>query len=73
MKRDEKEWETSANSGSSSIVVDSGTGPGLKEAHSAYDVEAAGVLRAGDRAPDAPELVKVNFENQKSRQGSSSS
>jgi FAD binding domain len=54
----------------SSIVVDqntdSGTGPGAREAHSAYDVEAGGVLHAGDRAPDASGLVKVNFENQKS-------
>ena len=54
----------------SSIVVDqntdSGTGPSGREAHSAYDVEADGVLRAGDRAPDAPGLVKVNFDNQKS-------
>jgi hypothetical protein len=54
----------------SSIVIDqntdSGTGPGAREAHSAYDVEADGVLRAGDRAPDAPGLVKVNFDNQKS-------
>ena len=49
----------------SSIVVDqntdSGAGPGAREAHSAYDVEAGGPLRAGDRAPDAPGLV-----NQKS-------
>jgi hypothetical protein len=54
----------------SSIVVDqstdSGTGPGAREAHSAYDVEAGGPLRAGDRAPDAPGLVKVEFDNQKS-------
>ena len=54
----------------SSIVVDqstdSGTGPGAREAHSAYDVEAGGPLRAGDRAPDAPGLVKVNFDNRKS-------
>ena len=54
----------------SSIVVDqsteSSTGPGAKEAHSAYDVEAGGPLRAGDRAPDAPGLVKVNLDNQKS-------
>ena len=54
----------------SSIVVDQSTdsvmGPGGREAHSAYDVEANGVLRAGDRAPDAPGLVKVNFDNQKS-------
>ena len=54
----------------SSIVVDqstdSVTGPGGREAHLAYDVEANGVLRAGDRAPDAPGLVKVNFDNQKS-------
>ena len=54
----------------SSIVVDqntdSDTGPGGREAHSAYDVEAGGVLRAGDRAPDAPGLVKINFDNQKS-------
>ena len=54
----------------SSIVVDqntdSSTGPGGREAHSAYDVEAGGVLRAGDRAPDAPGLVKINFDNQKS-------
>jgi hypothetical protein len=54
----------------SSIVVDqnthSGTGPGAREVYSAYDVEAGGLLRAGDRAPDAPGLVKANFENQKS-------
>ena len=54
----------------SSIVVDqstdSVTGPGVREAHSAYDVEAGGLLRAGDRAPDAPGLVKVNFDNHKS-------
>ena len=54
----------------SSIVVDqstdSDTGPGAREAHSAYDVEAGGLLGAGDRAPDAPGLVKVNFDNQKS-------
>ena len=54
----------------SSIVVDqntdSGTGPSAREAHSAYDVEADGLLRAGDRAPDAPGLVKVKFDNQKS-------
>ena len=54
----------------SSIVVDqstdSGTGPGAREAHSVYDVEAGGPLRAGDRAPDAPGLIKVNFDNQKS-------
>ena len=54
----------------SSIVVDqstdSGAGPNAREAHSAYDVEAGGLLRAGDRAPDAPGLVKVNFDNQKS-------
>ena len=54
----------------SSIVVDqnpdSSTGPGGREAHSAYDVEAGGVLRAGDRAPDAPGLVKVSFDSQKS-------
>ena len=56
----------------SSIVVDqntdseSGTGPGAREAHSAYDVEAVGPLRAGDRAPDAPGLVKVSPDNQKS-------
>jgi hypothetical protein len=53
-----------------SIVVDqntdSGKGPGAREAHSAYDIEADGVLQAGDCAPDAPGLVKVNFENQKS-------
>ena len=53
----------------SSIVVDqstdSDTGPGAREAHSAYDVEDGGLLRAGDRAPDAPGLVKVNFDNQK--------
>ena len=52
----------------SSIVVDqstdSDTMPGGREAHSAYDVETGGLLRAGDRAPDAPGLVKVNFENQ---------
>ena len=52
----------------SSIVVDqstdSGTGPGAREAHSAYDIEAGGILRAGDRAPDASGLVKV--DNQKS-------
>ena len=54
----------------SSIVVDqstdSVTGPGGREAHSAYDVEAGRLLHAGDRAPDAPGLVKVNFDNQKS-------
>ena len=54
----------------SSIVVDqstgSGTGPDRREAHSAYDVEADGPLRAGDRAPDAPGLVKVKSDNQKS-------
>ena len=56
----------------SSIVVDqntdSGTGPGAREAHSAYGVEAGGLLRAGDRAPDAPGLVKLKFDtgNQKS-------
>ena len=54
----------------SSIVVDQNTdssaGPSGREAHSAYDAEADGVLRAGDRAPDAPGLVKVNFDNQKS-------
>ena len=53
----------------SSIVVDqstdSVTGPCAREAHSAYDVEAGGLLRAGDRAPDAPGLVKVDFNNQK--------
>ena len=54
----------------SSIVVDqstdSATGPDTREAHSTYDVEAGGLLRAGDRAPDAPGLVKVDFDNQKS-------
>jgi len=52
----------------SSIVVDQSTDSGTdaREAHSAYDVEADGILRAGDRAPDAPGLVKVNFDNQKS-------
>jgi hypothetical protein len=54
----------------SSIVVDqstdSVTGPNAREAHSAYDVEAGGLFLAGDRAPDAPGLVKVNFDNQKS-------
>ena len=52
----------------SSIVVDQSTDSGrdAREAHSAYDVEADGVLRAGDRAPDAPGLVKVDFDNQKS-------
>ena len=54
----------------SSIVVnqsiESSTGPGARKAHSAYDVEADGPLRAGDRAPDAPGLVKVNLDNQKS-------
>ena len=52
----------------SSIVVDQSTdsdaGPGTREARSAYAVEASELLRAGDRAPDAPGLVnKVN--NQK--------
>ena len=52
----------------SSIVVDQSTDSGrdAREAHSAYDVEADGVLRAGDRAPDAPGLVKINFDNHKS-------
>ena len=54
----------------SSIVVnqstDSAAGPGAREVHSAYDVEAGGLIRAGDRAPDAPGLVKVNSDNQKS-------
>ena len=54
----------------SSIVVDQSTdsekGPDGREAHSAYDVEADGPLRAGDRAPDASGLVKVKFDNQKS-------
>ena len=54
----------------SSIVVDqstdSVTGPNAREAHSAYSIEAGGLLRAGDRAPDASGLVKVNFDNQKS-------
>ena len=53
----------------SSIVVDqntdSATGPNGRETHSAYDVEAGGLLRAGDRAPDASGLVKVNnLDNQ---------
>jgi hypothetical protein len=46
--------------------TDSGTGPNAREARLAYDVEAGGLLRAGDRAPDAPGLVKVNFDNQNS-------
>jgi hypothetical protein len=55
----------------SSIVVDQSTDSGdtgrnAREAHSAYNVEAGGLLRAGDRAPDASGLVKVNFDNQKS-------
>ena len=59
----------------SSIVVDQSTdsekGPSGREAHSAYEVEDDGVLRAGDRAPDAPGLVKVNFDNQKSGESTS--
>ena len=54
----------------SSIVVDQNTdsdaGPNARKAHSAYDVEVGGVLRAGDRAPDAPGLVQVRSDNQKS-------
>ena len=54
----------------SSIVVDQSTDSGTRsdgrEAHSAYDVEVGGTLRVGDRAPDAPGLVKVKFDNQKS-------
>ena len=54
----------------SSIVIDQSTDSGTKsyamEAHSAYDVEAGGLLRAGERAPDASGLVKVNFDNQRS-------
>jgi hypothetical protein len=54
----------------SSIVVDqstdSSTGPDGRKAHSAYGVEVGGILRAGDRAPDAPGLVEVTSDNQKS-------
>jgi len=56
----------------SSIVVDqctnSGTGPEAREAHSAYDIEIGGPLLAGDRAPDASELVKVESDNEKSNE-----
>ena len=54
----------------SSIVVDqntdSGMGSHVEEVRSPYDVEAGALLRAGERAPDAPGLVKINFDNQKS-------
>jgi FAD binding domain len=46
----------------SSIVVDQSTdfatGSEERKAHSAYDVEPGGIVRAGDRAPDAPGLVE---------------
>ena len=46
----------------SSIVVDQSTdfsaGSEARKAHSAYDVEPGGIVRAGDRAPDAPGLVE---------------
>ena len=38
----------------------------MRGKHSAYDVEAGGPLQVGDRASDAPRLVKVNLEYQKS-------
>jgi hypothetical protein len=57
----------------SSIVVDqctdSDTGPDGRKKHSAYDVEMGGIVRAGDRAPDASGLVQVkksDSDNQKS-------
>ncbi|KAF8810119.1 hypothetical protein BYT27DRAFT_7186980 [Phlegmacium glaucopus] len=56
----------------SSIVVDqytdSGAGSEARKGHSAYDVEAGGLLRAGYRAPDAPGLVEVKFDNQQSNE-----
>ena len=54
----------------SPIVVDQSTGsdkgPDGRKAHSAYDVGVGGILQAGDRAPDAPGLMEVKFNNQKS-------
>ena len=74
---DEARWKRTGNLNQlgvnyrwSSIVVDQSTdssaGENAREAHSTYDAEADGLLRAGDRAPDAPGLVKINFDNHKS-------
>ena len=50
----------------SSIVVDQSTGfnagPDARKLYSAYDVGVGGPLLAGDRAPDASELVKIDNE-----------
>ena len=55
----------------SSIVIDQNIdslGPDATKAHSSYDTdtEAGGLVQAGDRAPDAPGLVQVKSDNQKS-------
>jgi len=51
----------------SSIVVDQcGTGPDARHIYSAYDVGVGGPLLAGDRAPDAPSLFEVKFDDEKS-------
>jgi len=54
----------------SSIVVDqstdSGVGPETRKVHSAYGLEVGGLLRAGDRAPDALGLVEIKSDNQQS-------
>ncbi|KAI6096480.1 FAD binding domain-containing protein [Pisolithus croceorrhizus] len=64
MRRGNNVYMLGVNYRSSPIVVDEFTpAPGASDAHSAYGEIQEGVLRAGDRAPDAPGLVSVITPN----------